>query len=201
MNSARFDEQVALVTGGASGLGMAISRRLAKEGATVVVFDLQAALFEELRADLGERVVFQSVDVTNEKAVAQAISEVVRVRGRLDVLVNSAGITGKTNVKSQDVDLEDFQKGAAGKSGRTVPDRQACASAHGAKGFGRILHIASIAGKDGNAGMLAYSASKAAVIGMTKVQARSTRRPESPSTRWPRPLSGHPWWTPCRKRR
>jgi NAD(P)-dependent dehydrogenase (short-subunit alcohol dehydrogenase family) len=125
-----------------------------------------------LRADLGERVVFQSVDVTNEKAVAQAISEVVRVRGRLDVLVNSAGITGKTNMKSQVVDLEDFQKvlqvnllGPFLTAKHALPRMVQ-------RGFGRILPIASIAGKDGNAGMPAYSASKAAVIAMTKVQGK-----------------------------
>jgi len=112
------------------------------------------------------------VDITDEEQVRRAVAQVVDRWGRVDLLVNSAGITGKTNMKSHEVDTENL---------RAVFNVNFMGSYHTSKhvlpvmvkqGYGRILHIASIAGKEGNAGMLAYSASKAAVIGMTKVQGK-----------------------------
>jgi 3-oxoacyl-[acyl-carrier protein] reductase len=104
--------------------------------------------------------------------VQAAVGEVLRERGRVDILVNSAGVTGKTNVPSQDVAAEDFDfvlrvnvRGPFLTSKHVLPSMLK-------RGYGRILHIASIAGKEGNAGMVAYSASKAALIGMTKVQGK-----------------------------
>jgi 3-oxoacyl-[acyl-carrier protein] reductase len=161
--TSEFHGQVAVVTGAASGLGLAIARRLHDHGAEVAALDLNEA------AEIG--VAFK-VDLTNETNVENVINQIGERFGRIDILVNSAGITGQTNIKSHEVSTEDL---------RSVFEVNFMASFFTARAvlpwmlkrnYGRILHIASVAGKEGNAGMLAYSASKAAVIGMTKVQGK-----------------------------
>jgi 3-oxoacyl-[acyl-carrier protein] reductase len=112
------------------------------------------------------------VDITREEEVKRMVEEVAAARGRVDILVNSAGITGQTNLRSHETRTEDL---------RLVFDVNFMGSYFSSKyalpfmvsqGYGRVLHIASIAGKEGNAGMVAYSASKAAVIAMAKVQGK-----------------------------
>ena len=161
-----FSEQVAVITGAASGLGLAIARRLHDHGAQVALLDLNEA------TDIGERAFAFTVDLTNETNVESVINQIGERFGRIDILVNSAGITGRTNIKTHEVTTEDL---------RSVFEVNFMASFFTARAvlpwmlkrnYGRILHIASVAGKEGNAGMLAYSASKAAVIGMTKVQGK-----------------------------
>jgi 3-oxoacyl-[acyl-carrier protein] reductase len=168
----RFENQTAIVTGGTSGLGLAIARRLRAEGADVVAFDMNAKACGELEKEFGGNGLCAVLDVTNETQVRAAVERVASERGRIDVLVNCAGVTGKTNIKSHEVTLEDFEfvmrvnvYGSFLTAKYVLPKMVKA-------GYGRILHIASIAGKEGNAGMLAYSASKAAVIGMTKVQGK-----------------------------
>ncbi|MEO6079901.1 MAG: SDR family NAD(P)-dependent oxidoreductase [Steroidobacteraceae bacterium] len=168
----RFSDQTAVVTGGASGLGLAITRRLQAEGAFVAVVDYDTKAFAALEAEFDSRGMCLQLDVTDEAAVQAAIAAVLARRGRIDMLVNSAGVTGKTNLKSHEVELSDFDfvlktnvRGPFLTSKHVLPGMVQ-------QGYGRILHIASIAGKDGNAGMLAYSTSKAAVIGLTKVQGK-----------------------------
>lgn len=162
----QFNEQVAVVTGAASGLGLAIARRLRDQGAQVALLDLNQS------PDIGDKSVAYTVDLTNEAKVANVVDQIGERFGRIDVLVNSAGITGQTNIKSHEVVTQDL---------RRVFEVNFMASFFTARwvlpwmlkrNYGRILHIASVAGKEGNAGMLAYSASKAAVIGMTKVQGK-----------------------------
>lgn len=113
-----------------------------------------------------------TVDITQEAMVKSAIGKVTERFGRIDLLINSAGITGKTNIKSHEVETEDLLSvfnvnfmGSYFTSKYVLPVMLR-------NNYGRVLHIASIAGKEGNAGMLAYSSSKAAVIGMTKVQGK-----------------------------
>ncbi len=167
-----FAGQVAVVTGAASGLGFAIATKLAAEGARVALLDLNDEALQKAASEVGPNATSFPIDLTNEEQVASVITRVSKEFGRLDVLVNCAGVTGKTNVKSQDVDTENL---------RFVFEVNFMASFFTARAvlpwmvkqnYGRILHIASIAGKEGNAGMLAYSSSKAAVIGMTKVQGK-----------------------------
>lgn len=163
-------QQVAVVTGGAAGLGLSIARALSAEGARVAVLDRDEVALRGLK----ESFSFEPyvVDIASESAVKATFDDVGQRFGRIDILVNSAGITGRTNIKSHDTDTDDLKK---------VFDINFMGSYFTAKyalpvmlknNYGRILHIASIAGKEGNAGMLAYSASKAAVIGMTKVQGK-----------------------------
>lgn len=168
----RFVDQTAVVTGGASGLGLAIARRLHSEGAFVAVFDAHATGAAALSAEFGDRGAVFEVDVSSEPAVREAVANVLARRGRIDVLVNCAGITGRTNVKSEEVSLDDFERVLAVNLRGSFLTAKHVLPAMRRQAYGRILHLASIAGKEGNAGMLAYSASKAAVIGMTKVQGK-----------------------------
>lgn len=168
----KWNEQQALVTGGASGIGLAIAKKLHSLGVKVVLCDLDAKKLAAARRDVGENCETISLDVTDLKAVETGIGELIRPTGAIDILVNSAGITGITNVKSHEVDPANVDMvfrvnffGSFNTARTLLPGMLR-------QNYGRILHIASIAGKEGNAGMMAYSASKAAVIGMTKVQGK-----------------------------
>jgi 3-oxoacyl-[acyl-carrier protein] reductase len=165
--SLRFSGQSAIITGGASGLGAAIAARLKKEGADITVFDVPAAAGAVAAPDH-----FIAVDVADEASVAAGVAEVLQRRGRIDILINCAGITGKTNLKSHLVTVDDFDRVLAINVRGSFLTSKHVLPAMVSRGYGRILHISSIAGKEGNAGMLAYSTSKAAVIGLTKVQGK-----------------------------
>jgi 2-dehydro-3-deoxy-L-rhamnonate dehydrogenase (NAD+) len=167
-----FAGQVAIVTGAASGLGLTITRKLHASRAKVAMLDLNEAALQAVLKELGKNAFAFPIDLTREGDVTKLIERIGNQFDKIDVLVNSAGITGKTNIKSHEVETENL---------RFVFDVNFMASFFTARAvlpwmlkqkYGRILHIASIAGKEGNAGMLAYSASKAAVIGMTKVQGK-----------------------------
>lgn len=169
-SSAHRTHPVAVVSGGASGLGWAIASALLQSGATVIILDLKVIpQIEELHAG---HLFSYVLDITHEDHVAAAITAIVEKIGRIDILVNSAGITGHTNIKSHHTPTDNVRlvfevnfMGSYFTTKHVLP--------HMLKfNYGRILHIASIAGKEGNAGMLAYSASKAAVIGMTKVMGK-----------------------------
>ena len=165
-----YKGQVALVTGAGSGLGLAIAKALSKEGVKLALLDRDGASLEKLKGSFPFDAYV--CDITSETQVAEAVSKIAGSSSRIDILVNSAGVTGKTNIRSHETDSSDI---------RNVFDINFMGSYFTAKyvlpvmlrnNYGRILHIASVAGKEGNAGMLAYSASKAAVIGMTKVQGK-----------------------------
>jgi 3-oxoacyl-[acyl-carrier protein] reductase len=164
-----FNDQVAIVTGAASGLGKALAERLLAAGVRLVLVDQEET---PLGIDQQDRVLRYCLDIRDESAVAACVKEVIHTFGEVHMLANAAGITGITNRKTEAVDTEDLRKvfdvnfmGSFFFSKQVLPFMKE-------KGYGRILHFASIAGKEGNAGMLAYSASKAAVIGMAKVQGK-----------------------------
>jgi len=167
-----FEGKVGIVTGAASGIGLAIARKLSSYKVRLALFDINKDLLLELQPEFPEYTKFFVIDITNETETQKAINETIGHFGSIDILVNSAGITGKTNIKSHEVEYADFKKvfdinflGSFFTSKYVLPEMLK-------NNYGRILHIASIAGKEGNAGMLAYSASKAAVIAMTKVQGK-----------------------------
>ncbi len=167
-----FANQTAVVTGGASGLGLAIARRLRAGGAFVALLDRDPTRFDALTDEFGAGGCCHCVDVTDEEGVRGVVEDVAALRGGISILVNSAGITGRTGLKSHEVGLDDFETvmrinvhGPFLMSKAVLPHMLR-------RNYGRVLHLASIAGKEGNAGMLAYSASKAALIGMTKVQGK-----------------------------
>lgn len=168
----KLNNQVAIVTGGASGIGLALARRLSTEGAFVAILDRDDSKAAGLAGEFNGRMSFHRVDVTDEARVRECIDALAAEHGRLDILINSAGITGRTNLKAHEVDSADFQQVMLINVTSPFYTSKAALPHMLRRGYGRILHIASIAGKDGNAGMLAYSTSKAALIGLTKVQGK-----------------------------
>lgn len=161
-----------MITGGADRLGLAVAKRLASRGVRLVLLNANAAALELAAASLGAEIIVAQADVTDSLAVKSAVDEAAAKTGRLDILVNCAGITGRTNVKSHEVDLADFERVMRVNVSGCLHTFQAVVPHMLRRNYGRVLHFASISGKEGNAGMLAYSTSKAAVIGMTKVQGK-----------------------------
>ena len=170
--SKRFQDQVAIITGGADGLGLALAGRLAGEGAFVAVFDFVDEKLERAQTVLGSSGAGFKVDVTDPAAVRAAIERLIAQKNRVDILVNCAGVTGRTGIKSHEVTLEDFDRVMNVNVRGSLIMFQAVIGHMLARNYGRVLQIASISGKEGNAGMLAYSASKAAVVAMAKVQGK-----------------------------
>jgi 3-oxoacyl-[acyl-carrier protein] reductase len=170
--SKRFQDHVAIITGGADGLGFALARRLTDEGAFVAVFDFAEEKLKRVWTALGSTGVGVKVDVTDPDAARAMVQQLVAQKGRVDILVNCAGITGNTGTQSHEVMLDDFDRVMNVNVRGSFIMFQAVIGHMLARHYGRVLHIASISGKEGNAGMLAYSASKAAVIAMAKVQGK-----------------------------
>jgi 2-dehydro-3-deoxy-L-rhamnonate dehydrogenase (NAD+) len=162
----RFADQVAVVTGGADGLGKAIATRLRSEGAKVVLLDHDAARLEATAREL--TALGLPSDVGDEQSVEQAFAEVDARFGRLDVVVNSAGVVGPGSRKITEVSVDDFDAvQRVNLRGSFLVTKYALPLML-RRNYGRILLVASVAGKEGNAGMCSYSASKAGVIGLTK---------------------------------
>jgi 2-dehydro-3-deoxy-L-rhamnonate dehydrogenase (NAD+) len=168
----KFSGQVALVTGAASGIGLAISRRLLAEGAKLVAYDINRLSLEEAFGGQASDARLVVMDITCQEEVEASVQKIFEEYGRVDILINCAGITGKTNTKTHDVCSQDLHKVFELNFMSSFYTSKAVLPYMLQSNYGRILHVASIAGKEGNAGMLAYSASKAAVIGMTKVQGK-----------------------------
>lgn len=170
----RFAGQVAIVTGGARGIGRAVAERLATEGAkAVALFDVGDGS-EAVAAvqKLGAQAVAVNVDLTKQAEVESGVAKVIQQFAKVDVLVQAAGITGITNLKTHEVDPADFQKVFDINVKAIFLMAKAALPSMMENGYGRIVNVASISGKDGNAGMLAYSSSKAAVINLTKVMGK-----------------------------
>ncbi|MGH7952564.1 MAG: SDR family NAD(P)-dependent oxidoreductase [Limisphaerales bacterium] len=167
-----WSEQQAIITGGASGIGLAIAKKLHGLGVKMILCDLDEKKLEAARKMVGENCRTLCVDVTDLKAVEIAFVGLIQQIGAIDILVNSAGVTGITNVKSHEVDPANVELVFRVNFFGSFNTSRAVLPAMLKQNYGRILHIASIAGKEGNPGMMAYSASKAAVIGMTKSQGK-----------------------------
>jgi len=168
----KFEGQVAVVTGAASGLGLTIAKKLLMEGAIVALLDINGnGLKTQFEKEKAKSRLFP-FDITKQELVNDAVNKMIEEFGRIDILVNSAGITGETNLLSHKVDNENLHKVFEVNFMSSFYLTKAILPHMVKQNYGRILHIASIAGKEGNAGMLAYSSSKAAVIGMTKVQGK-----------------------------
>ena len=162
-DSSGWSGQCAVITGGANGFGLAAAKRLASRGIRLVLLDSNPAALERAAASLGAETIVAQADVTDSLAVKSAVDEAAAKTGRLDILVNCAGITGRTNIKSHEVDLADFERVMRVNVNSCLHTFQAVVPHMMPRNYGRVLHFASIAGKEGNAGMLAYSTSKAAM--------------------------------------
>ena len=162
-----FSGRHAVVTGGAAGIGLAIARRLAQGGAAVTLWDRDAAMLEHAAAEFGSQPPRTTrLDVADPAQVRAACAEAAG-NGGIDILVNSAGITGP-NMPVQDYPVEDWDRVMAVNLRGTFLCCQAAVPVMRAADYGRIVNIASVAGKEGNPNASAYSASKAAVIALTK---------------------------------
>jgi 3-oxoacyl-[acyl-carrier protein] reductase len=166
-NDYRFSGRVALVTGGASGIGAAVATRLAAEGARVASLDLQPAETEGVLALAG--------DVSRSTDVEAAVSQVEVELGPIDVLVCSAGVPGDS-LPSMEITDEEWRRVLGINTDGVFFCNRAVAPGMVERGYGRIVNLASIAGKEGNPMAAAYSASKAAVIGMTKAIGKDLAR-------------------------
>ena len=167
MNQLDFAGRHAIVTGGATGLGFAIAQRLIASGGSVTLWDRDAASMQRAAAQLGERASAVEVDVSQHPSVQAAVQATLRHSTRIDALVNSAGITGP-NTKVWEYPVEAWRQVIeVNLNGLFHCCREVVPAMRDAK-YGRIVNIASVAGKDGNPNASAYSASKAAVIALTK---------------------------------
>jgi 3-oxoacyl-[acyl-carrier protein] reductase len=165
----RFAGKTAVVTGGASGIGRAVAERLAAEGARVAIFDRDQKAMDAVVAELGgSGVQARAVDIADEASVGQAMDAVVAEHGGLDAVVHCAAVVGPTSTVITDVRVEDFDEVyRVNLRGSFVVAKQALLRMKKAN-RGRILLFASIAGKEGNAGMCCYSSTKSGVIGLVK---------------------------------
>jgi 2-dehydro-3-deoxy-L-rhamnonate dehydrogenase (NAD+) len=167
MNQLDLNGRHAVVTGGASGIGFAISQRLLASGASVTWWDRDAAAMAAARQQLGAYIQCVSVDVTEHASVVNALRETVAEHPAIDMLINCAGITGP-NVKLWDYPPGDWlQVMQVNLNGLFYCCREVVPLMR-QRNYGRIVNIASVAGKEGNPNASAYSASKAAVIALTK---------------------------------
>jgi 3-oxoacyl-[acyl-carrier protein] reductase len=163
--------QTAVVTGAATGIGEAIARRLARAGATLAVADLNAEGAQAVAASIGGESFGVSIDISRSDSVNQAVAEVLKRRGQIDILVNNAGLGGKAAPLWEQTD-EDWQRIIAVNMTGVFNCCRAVITHMRSRKYGRIVSIASIAGKEGNPNMTGYSATKAAVIGFTKSLAK-----------------------------
>lgn len=167
-NYYNFAGRHAVITGGAAGIGLAIAKRLAAGGASLSLWDRDAGQLEAARAGLGDaRVQCVLVDVSSEAAVNEARDATLAASGKVDILVNSAGITGP-NVTMCDYPVAEWDQVMQINLRGPFLTCRALAPVMRTNDYGRIVNIASIAGKEGNPNASAYSASKAGVIALTK---------------------------------
>jgi NAD(P)-dependent dehydrogenase (short-subunit alcohol dehydrogenase family) len=163
----RFAGRCAVVTGGVSGIGAGIATRLAAEGARLSLWDRDAGMLAELHTRTRGATHTVAVDVTDAEAVHDAAAQTVRALGRLDILVASAGITGP-NAPVAEYPIDAWNRVIDVNLNGVFYCNRAVVPHMLNGGWGRIVNIASIAGKEGNPNAAAYSASKAGVIGLTK---------------------------------
>jgi NAD(P)-dependent dehydrogenase (short-subunit alcohol dehydrogenase family) len=167
MNQIDLNNRCAIVTGGAQGFGRAITERFVASGAKVAIWDHDPALAEKTAKEIGEAVVAVNVDVTDLAAVETARDATLKAFGKVDILVNNAGITGR-NGTVWDTDLADWQRVMRINLEGPFICCKAVVPAMLAQNYGRIVNIASVAGKEGNPNAAHYSASKAGLIALTK---------------------------------
>lgn len=167
----RFEQQVAVISGGAEGLGKGIAYRIASEGGIVILLDINGSKLEttvnEFAAN-GLQAKGYQTDISKEKDVQELFAALVKTYGKIDIMVNAAGVVGATSTSIVNYPVEEFDRVyQINLRGSFLMTKYAVAAMLPAN-YGRILLIASIAGKDGNPNMAGYTATKAGVIGLVK---------------------------------
>ena len=168
MNHLDLKDRIAIITGGAQGFGLAISKRIIQSGGKVVIWDIDENAVETALKEINSNdLSFKKVDVTNFEEIEKALIETENELGKIDLFVNNAGITGM-NAKVWDYPLDEWKKVIELDLNSTFYCCKAVVPHMIKNNYGRIVNIASIAGKEGNPNASAYSTAKAGVIGFTK---------------------------------
>ena len=168
MNNLDLKDRVAIITGGAQGFGLAISKRIIQSGGKVVIWDIDETAVESALKEINSKdLSSKKVNVTNFAEIEKALLETENELGKIDIFVNNAGITGM-NAKVWDYPLEEWKKVIELDLNSTFYCCKAVVPHMIKNNYGRIVNIASIAGKEGNPNASAYSTAKAGVIGFTK---------------------------------
>ncbi|MGA8331514.1 MAG: SDR family oxidoreductase [Mycobacterium sp.] len=170
--------KVAIVTGGASGIGAGISERFVAEGAKVVIADVERDRGEELAAKLGVHAVFRSADVSDPEQIGALVAGAVETFGGLDVMVNNAGVSSRMHRSFLDDDLADFHRVMSVNVLGVMAGTRDAARQMATTGGGSIINVSSIGGIQPGGGVMTYRASKAAVIMFTKSAAIELARYE-----------------------
>ena len=169
LDAISFEGQTAFITGAAQGIGAATARLIAQRGGRVFAMDIAVDALRKLQSELDlpdEQIVY--IDLGNQESVVQAIKSSYAIAGRIDALINSAGVVGPSGVKVEEINWSDFERtlrinlfGAIWLTQAVIPYMKKAK-------YGRIAHVASIAGKEGNPGMAPYNVSKSGMIGFVK---------------------------------
>ena len=167
MNQIDLKGRAAIVTGGAQGIGLAIVKRMLASGASVRIWDSDQKLLQQTLSALSGPVSGDALDVADEKSVAQGTAAAVKALGKIDILVNNAGIAGM-NAPTVDYPVEEWERVLRVNLTSQFLCCRAVTPEMLKQKYGRIVNIASVAGKEGNPNAVAYSASKAGVISLTK---------------------------------
>ena len=192
--------QTALVTGAATGIGEAIAKRLTAAGARVAVADIDMEAANAAARRIGNGAFAVCLDVSRTEQANAAVDKVIATAGSLEILVNNAGLAGRAAPIWDQTDDDWHRVMSVNIHGPFYLCRAVLPKMR-SKGYGRIVNVASIAGKEGNPNMAAYSASKAAIIGLTKAIAKEAPPKASASTPLLRPSSAPRFSTSSRRRR
>jgi NAD(P)-dependent dehydrogenase (short-subunit alcohol dehydrogenase family) len=167
MNTIDLKNRVAVITGGAQGIGFSVAERFIASGAKVVLWDIDAALLAKAQSALGAAASTARVELTDADAVAAATAAALAQQGRIDILVNNAGITGG-NAPTWELTPDIWRRTIEVNLVAPYLTCHAIAPVMIKQGYGRIVNVASVAGKEGNPNASHYSASKAGLIALTK---------------------------------
>lgn len=164
-----FRDQVVLISGAAQGIGKAAAKLVHDRGGHVIALDIALDGLESLKSELGLGAdqTYQ-IDIGNEDSVKETISAICKKTGQIHALINTAGIVGPTNVNIEDISFADFEKTVRVNLFGAIWLTQAIVPTMKEHKYGRIVHVSSIAGKEGNPGMSPYNVSKSGMIGMVK---------------------------------
>ena len=167
-----FEGQAAVVIGAGAGIGRAVALLLAERGAKVACVDRDLDTAQKTAHEIGANAVAAAADVSDPASVRAAFEQAENAFGQLHIAINCAGISGATGKPSHEVDLNDFDKVVKVNLRGALVVSQTALEHMLPHSYGRIVHVASIAGKEGNANMIAYSSTKAGMIGMVKAQGK-----------------------------